>query len=58
MKKTQLLDARRNIRKEIIAFSSIAIIGMLASLAYLGIAYAAAALKKDALSLSAETGFI
>ena len=50
MKKTQLLDARRNIRKEIIAFSSIAIIGMLASLAYLGIAYAAAALKKDALS--------
>ena len=49
MKKTQLLDARRNIRKEIIAFLSIVIIGMLASLAFLCIAYSAAALRKDAL---------
>ena len=48
MKKTQLLDARRNIRKEIVAFTSIVIIGLLAALAYLGIAYTAAALKIDA----------
>ena len=48
MTRTQLLDARRNIRKEIIAYLSIVIIGMLASLSYLGIAYSAATLKKDA----------
>ena len=48
MTKTQLLDARRNIRREIIAYLSIVIIGMLASLSYLGIAYSAATLKKDA----------
>ena len=50
MKRTQALDARRNIRKEIIAYLSIVIIGMLATLAYLGIAYSAATLKKDALN--------
>lgn len=48
MTRTQLLDARRNIRREIIAYLSIVIIGMLASLSYLGIAYSAATLKKDA----------
>ena len=48
MKSTQLLDARRNIRKEIVAFISIVMIGLLAALAYLGIAYSAAALKIDA----------
>ena len=47
MKSTQLLDARRNIRKEIVAFISIVMIGLLAALAYLGIAYSAAALKID-----------
>ena len=48
MKKTQLLDARRNIQKEIVAYISIVMIGILASLAYLSIAYSAATLKKDA----------
>ena len=50
MKRTQLLDARRNIRKEIVAFLSIVLIGMLAAVAYLSIAYSASALKKDALN--------
>ena len=50
MKKTQLLDARRNIRKELVAFLSIVVIGLLASVAYLGITYSAAALKKDAVN--------
>ena len=49
MKATQLLDALRNIRKEIVAFISIVIIGLLAAMAFLGIAYSAATLKKDAL---------
>ncbi len=48
MKPTQLLDALRNIRKEIVSFISIVMIGLLAALAYLGIAYTAAALKQDA----------
>ena len=50
MTRTQLLDARRNIRKEIVAYLSIVIIALLASLSYLGIAYSAATLKKDALT--------
>ena len=49
MKPTQLLDAFRNTRKEIVAFISIVMIGLLAALAFLGIAYSAATLKKDAL---------
>ena len=49
MTRTELLDARRNIRKEIVAFISIVMIGLLAAVAYLGIAYSAAALKQDAL---------
>ena len=49
MTRTQFLDARRNVRKEIVAYLSIVIIGMLASLSFLGIAYSAATLKKDAL---------
>ena len=48
IKKTQRLDARRNIRKELVAFLSIVIIGMLAVVAYLSIAYSANTLKKDA----------
>ena len=50
MTRTQLLDARRNVRKEIVAYLSIVIIGLLASLSYLSITYSAATLKKDALS--------
>ena len=49
MTRSELLDARRNIRKELVAFISIVMIGLLAALAYLGIAYSAAALKQDAL---------
>ncbi len=49
MTRTQFLDARRNVRREIVAYLSIVIIGMLASLSFLGITYAAATLKKDAL---------
>ena len=48
MTKTQLLDARRNIRKELVAFLSIVVIGMLAVVAYLSIAYSAYTLEKDA----------
>ena len=50
MKPTQFLDACRNIRKEIVAFISIVMIGLLAAVAYLGIVYTAAALRKDALN--------
>ena len=56
MKKTQLLDARRNIRKELVSYISIVIIGMLASLSYLGITYSAATLKKDALRFFNDYG--
>ena len=52
MTRSELLDARRNIRKELVAFISIVMIGLLAALAYLGIAYSAAALKQDALLYS------
>ena len=48
MKRTQLTDACRNVRKELVAFLSIVVIGMLAAVAYLSIAYAAATLEKDA----------
>ena len=49
MKRTQLLDARRNIRKEFVAFISIVMIGMMAAIAFLSVTYSAATLKKDAL---------
>ena len=49
MKRTQLLDARRNIRKELVAFVSIVMIGMMAAMAFLSVSYSAATLKKDAL---------
>lgn len=50
MKRTQALDACRNIQKEIVSFFSIMMIGMLASMAFLSVIYSAATLKKDALS--------
>ena len=49
MKRTQMLDARRNIRKEFVAFFSILMIGMLAAMAFLSVSYSSATLKKDAL---------
>ncbi|MCR5575394.1 MAG: hypothetical protein K6F56_00100 [Oscillospiraceae bacterium] len=56
MKKTQLLDACRNIRKELVAWLSIIIIGLLATVSYLGITYSAATLKKDALRFFNSNG--
>ena len=50
LKKTQLTDALRNIRVEFVAYISIVVIGMLAAIAYLSVAYSAATLKKDALN--------
>ena len=49
MKKTQFIDACRNIRREFVAWLSIVVIGLLAALSFLGIAYSAATLRKDAL---------
>ena len=48
MKKTQFLDAVRNIKKQFVSFLSIAVIAMLAATAYLGIVYTASALRKTA----------
>ena len=45
MTQTQLKDARRNIKKQLISFISIVVIAMIAVMAYLGIAYPAAAIK-------------
>ena len=56
MKKTQLLDSIRNIRKELVAFLSIMVIGLLAAVAFLGITYTAAALKKDAIQFFNDNG--
>ena len=49
MKRTQFIDACRNIRKEFVAWLSIVVIGLLAALSFLSIAYSAATLRKDAL---------
>ena len=48
MKATQALDARRNVKKQIVSYISIVVIAMVAVSAYLGIAYPAAALRKGA----------
>ena len=56
MKKTQLTDALRNIRVEFVAYISIVVIGMLAAIAYLSVAYSAATLKKDALTFFNDNG--
>ena len=47
MKKTQVKDAVRNIKKQIVSYLSIIFISMLAVLTYLGINYAAAAIKMN-----------
>ena len=49
MKRTQFLDACRNIRAELVAYISILVISMLAAAAFLSVSYTADALKKDAL---------
>lgn len=48
MKKTQLKDAFRNIRKQKVSFLSIIVIALLGVTAFLGIGYSAAALQKNA----------
>lgn len=48
MKKTQLTDAKRNIRRQIISYISIVVIALVAVSAYLGIAYPAVALRRGA----------
>ena len=45
MKKTQLKDALRIIRKQTVSFASIVVIALLAAMVYLGISYAAKALN-------------
>lgn len=57
MKKTQLKDIFRNVRKEIISFVSVAVIAMMAVVAYLGIHFSAAALKENADAYYKETHF-
>lgn len=48
MKRTQLLDACRNIEKEIISYISILVIAMIAVVAYLGVICPSTALGKGA----------
>ena len=57
MKKTQLLDAVRNIKKQFVSFLSIVVIAMLAATAYLAIAYTSAALRKTASDYFNTWGF-
>ena len=46
MTKTQFTDARRNIRKQLIPWISIVVIGMVALIAYLGLVYTGEAIKR------------
>ncbi len=48
MKKTQIKDALRNIRKQKVSFLSIIVIALLGVTAFLGIGYSASALRKNA----------
>lgn len=50
MTKTQFTDARRNIRKQIIPWISVVVIGMVALIAYLGLVYSGEAIKRVASS--------
>ena len=47
MTRTQFADARRNIRKQIIPWISIVVIGMVALIAYLSLVYASVAIRQD-----------
>lgn len=57
MKKTQVKDSLRNIRKQIVSYLSILVISMLAVLTYLGINYSAEAIKTNSSKFYAETNF-
>ena len=57
MKRTQIKDALRNIRKLQISFWSIVVIAALGVTIFLGVDYAAAALRKNATAYYRDTGF-
>lgn len=57
MKRTQIKDALRNIRKLQISFWSIVVIAALGVTIFLGVDYAAAALRKNATAYYQNTGF-
>ena len=46
MTRTQLTDARRNIRKQIVPWISIVVIGMVSLVAYLSLVYSAEAIQR------------
>ena len=57
MKRTQLLDHFRNIRKQFVSWLSIIIIAMLAVIAYLGIRFTAGSLRENINSFYDETKY-
>ena len=57
MKKTQVKDSIRNIRKQIVSYLSILVISMLAVLTFLGINYSAEAIRANSSKFYADTNF-
>ncbi|MBR2523354.1 MAG: hypothetical protein IKE53_02810 [Clostridiales bacterium] len=57
MKKTQIKDTVRNIRKQLVSYISVVVIAMLAVMAYLGINFASAALASNGNDFYDETRF-
>ena len=57
MKKTQIIDHLRNIRKQFVSWLSIIVIAMLAVIAYLGIRFTAGSLKENFNSFYKESGY-
>lgn len=57
MKKTQVKDSLRNIKKQIVSYLSILVISMLAVLTYLGINYSAEAIRNNSSAFYDSTNF-
>ena len=57
MKQTQVKDAARNIKKQMVSYLSIVVISMLAVLTYLGINYAARAIERNSTDFYTKTHF-
>ena len=57
MKRTQLKDALRNIRKQIVSFLSIVVIALLGVTIFLGIDYSAYAMRKNGTAFYESVGF-
>ncbi|MCR4645655.1 MAG: hypothetical protein K5695_09645 [Oscillospiraceae bacterium] len=57
MKKTQLIDALQNVKKQFVSYLSVVMIAMLAVMAYLGIIFASEAIKDNGTSFYRETNF-